>query len=232
MQISPKYIENEKAWYWKYLSEFRSSEGRSLEEIELERANKLIQELGPENWWLDRWKLSPKPFSDVLEMIKVVERFFPQDAPLRYLEFGCCFGTTFTWFLKHFHNAMGVGLEVMDFRYEVSRWLLQRMEDEWNLKGRWEVHHKSVMEMPFSRHSFDIVFMDTNHMETDYEYIIHLIKNEYVKPNFLFLGDDPFHTGTKISREKFIEKYGDQYPVITDSQYNLWYFQKGLEPKL
>src|ERR1700726_1671713 len=175
-QQAIKYPNN--SWFWPILEEYRDSKGRTLEEAELANVFKIFQsETERKKAIADRrWMWSPKGEEGVNHLITLLEAFFSPEEGFTYLEFGTCFGTTFAQVLGHFKNARGIGLEVSPNRWDVTRWLIHRMDATWNLSDRIQLHNTSIGDVPFGPNSVDAVFMDTNHVYPDeFDYIMHIL---------------------------------------------------------
>jgi hypothetical protein len=107
-------------------------------------------------------------------------------------------------------------------RSDVTQWLMNRMDAEWHLLNRVQLHNASILDVPFKPDSVDAVLMDTNHLYPDeYDYIMHLISNNILRKGFLFAIDDPLHTGTDTTRRRFIADQGGMYKNITREDKNL-----------
>ncbi len=215
------------SWFWPILEEYRDSEGRTLEEAEFANAGEFFKS-GTECKQAiatRRWMSSPKSEKDVQQLLTLLEAFFRPDEDFTYLEFGTCFGTTFAPVLAHFANASGIGLEVNKPRFNVTYWLMQRMDERWNLVKRSELHRASVLDVLFAPNSIDAVFMDTSHVfPDDLEYIRHLTSNGILRKGFVFVVDDPLHSGTDITRRQFIREESAKYEIITRPDKTLWWF--------
>lgn len=223
----PETTHPDNSWYWPHFDAYRDPQGRTLEEAEnewLENADLPPDQIA-EIITKQQWKLSPKPESDTRFMLQVMEAFFNPIEPLTYFEFGTCFGTTITTVLRKFSCARGIGLEVNPARYDVSRWIGQQVCDEFDLTDRLDLRNCSLTEAKLKPNSIDVVFMDTNHRyPDDYQYICHLLGSGALREGFLFLGDDPMHSGTDQARKQFISEQSDNYRIITRPDKNLWWF--------
>jgi predicted O-methyltransferase YrrM len=102
--------------------------------------------------------------------------------------------------------------------------MVEKQKRTFGLEGRVVLQPVSILEATLQRESVDVVFMDTNHTYDDYNYIMHLLENSVLRRGFLFIVDDPLHTGTDLARKQFIEKHSDSYKVITRTDWNLWWF--------
>ena len=174
-----------------------------------------------------RWRDSPKSERDTAIMLRLIESFFDRDDDFTYLEFGTCFGTTLSSVLRHFRNTRGIGLEVDPARFAVTRWLQEKVGEELATQGRIELHCTNVLCAPFAPASIDVVFMDTNHRyPDDYAYITYLLEGGFLRDGFLFIGDDPMHTGTSRARESFIRARSSEFRIITREDWNLWWFYR------
>jgi predicted O-methyltransferase YrrM len=217
----------DRSWFWPILDEYRDSSGRTLHEVELANSFEFFnsESLRREAVANKRWTWSPKTEVGVDQLIALLEAFFDPDESFTYLEFGTCFGTTFTRVLGHFQNARGIGLEVNRGRAEVTRWLVGRMDPLWHLRERVELYHTSILELPLQPDSVNAVLMDTNHVYPDeFEFIMHLLGKRILRRGFVFVIDDPAHTGTDTTRKRFIAEHGDHYKNITRIDKNLWWF--------
>jgi len=217
----------DRSWFWPILEEYRDSEGRTLEEAEFANAGEFFKSETECKQAIAtrRWMSSPKSEKDVQQLLTLLEAFFCPDEDFTYLEFGTCFGTTFARVLAHFPNAKGIGLEVNKSRFHVTCWLMQWVDERWNLVKRAELHRASVVDVPFAPNSIDAVFMDTSHVfPDDLEYIRHLTSNGVLRKGFVFVVDDPLHSGTDIARRQFISKESAKYKIITRRDKNLWWF--------
>jgi hypothetical protein len=215
------------SWFWSVLEKYRDREGHTLEEVELANAVEIFkcETERKEAIASKRWTWSPKSEEGVDHLIMLLEAFFHPDETFTYLEFGTCYGTTIARVLAHFKNARGIGLEVSQVRSDVARWLINRMDADWHLSKRVEVHKASILDVPLEPNSVDAVLMDTNHLYPDeYEYIMHLTRNNILRKGFIFAVDDPLHTGTDTTRKRFIAEHSDKYKSITRSDKNLWWF--------
>ena len=218
----------DQSWYWPVLEEYRDSNGRTLEEAEndwiaasdlpVEQVSKMVS--------TQQWTLSPKPESATRFMMQIIEAFYHPNDEFSYLEFCTCFGTTIATVLKHFENAHGIGLEMNPSRFAVSSWLADRMRNEFHLDNRLSIQQNNLLDADLAPKSIDIVFMDTNHRyPDDYDYVIHLLKSGILSEDFIFIGDDPMHTGTQRAREQLILEFKQQYRFITRPDKNLWWFR-------
>ncbi|MFQ5503051.1 MAG: hypothetical protein ACE5EQ_12270 [Phycisphaerae bacterium] len=211
----------DESWFWPVLDEYRDASGRTL--IECER-DVLIQS-EPEH--IDTmlrersWKTWPKPAHRVEQMIQVITAFRNPNEPIGYLEFGTCWGTTFLSVMQAFPKARGTGLEITPHRCEVSRWMVKRTGD-----NRSEIRNESITQAKLDTESIDVVFMDTNHGEDDYDFIRHVLDSGWLRRHWLFVCDDPNHSGTKIARERLMRDFDDTYKIITRPDINLWWFWK------
>jgi hypothetical protein len=224
-QNEGKYFDN--SWFWPFLDEYRDPEGRTLEEVEFSQVPmKFESELERENAIkVRRWAWSPKSEKEVNQLLNLLEGFFHLDEQFTYLEFGACFGTTFCSVLARFPNAKGIGLEVDQYRFDVTKWLIERLDKQFSLVNRVKLYNQSVLDAPLEQNSIDVVLMDTNHKyPDDFDYVMHLINSGVLRKNFLFIGDDPLHTGTDIARKRFIEEHSHSHKIITRKDKNLWWF--------
>jgi len=198
------------SWFWSTLDEYRDGKGRTISEIDY-----------------PRWRLSPKPERQVDYLIQVINDHFEKTDGFSYFEFGVCFGTTFTQVLSWFSKANGLGLEFDPIRFEVAKWMINRPSGNKNLTGRTRFHQISFEDYPLPADSIDVVFMDTDHDYPDeFNFIIRLLKSGALRKNFLFLVDDPFHTGTDIARGKLIEGHSDNLEIHTVAEWSLWWFKE------
>lgn len=217
------------SWFWPVLEEYRDHQGRTLEEVELANVGGyfLTEEERNHAIATHRWRLSPKRDSNVDHLITLLEAFFEPNDRFTCLEFGTCFGTTLSRVLAHFRDARAIGLESNPARHEVTQWLVERMDSEWNLKDRVVLHRAALLDAPLEECSIDAVFMDTSHMYPgDFECIMHLVNGSFLRRGFVFVGDDPMHSGTKLSRERFMSEHNDLYRIITRVDKDLWWFFK------
>ena len=198
------------SWFWPILDEYRDGKGRTISEIDY-----------------PRWRLSPKPERQVNYQIQVINDHFGPTDCFSYFEFGVCFGTTFTQVLSWFPKANGIGLEINPKRFEVAKWMVERPFGGKNLAGRTRFHQIGFEDYPLSANSIDVVFMDTNHQYPDeFNYIIRLLESGALRKNYLFLIDDPFHTGTDIARRRLIEERSDSLEIHTVGEWGLWWFKE------
>jgi hypothetical protein len=219
------------SWYWPLLERYRDQEGRTLAQSEyawLSRPGVFDDEDVQDQFLKSgRWALSPRPGESVGAITQLIGAFFAPEEAFNYLEFGACFGTTFAAVMGQFPNAHGIALEQVPERAAVARWLIQEMDVKWNLAARTEVRTHSVLETDLSRASVDVVFMDTDHgYPGDYDYVMYLLDSGALAPGFLFIGEDPFHTGTDTSRRRLISELSDAYKFITRPDLNLFWFYK------
>ena len=216
------------SWFWPVLDEYRDVVGRNLEEAEIDWAKasgRLTDADTTEYIASKRYTASPKSQTGVHQMLALMESFFHPSEKFTYLEFGTCFGTTLAYILAYFKNAHAIGVEVTEARFDMTRWLVGRMSSQWNLESRVKLYKSSILDVPLSSNSIDVVFMDTDHKyPNDLEYIMYLLNSGVLRANFLFIGDDPIHTGTKKSREHFIAEQSSKYKIITRPDKNLWWF--------
>ena len=217
----------DESWFWPVLEHYRSHDGRTVEEVENAwlRASGISVDASARMISDRQWRLSPKSEQAGRNVIQLIEAFqHPTDA-FTYLEFGTCFGTTIASVLRRFDNARGIGLEVNPARFEISCWLTKRMRTDFHIADRLTLMQMDVRNAPLQPDSIDIVFMDTNHCyPDDYEYIMHLLNGNVLRKGFLFIGDDPLHTGTNLAREHFIRQHSASYRIITRADKNLWWF--------
>jgi hypothetical protein len=152
-----------------------------------------------------RWMLSPKPQREIeMLLARVAERFAP-DAPITYLEFGTCYGTTFCAVMSYLEAATGIGLEIDPHRFDVTRWMATHVGSQMGFADRITLLNSGILEASLERQSVDLVLMDTNHRyPDDYDFVMRLIEGEILRPGFLFIGDDPTQDGTDTSRKRFI----------------------------
>lgn len=220
------------SWYWPILEQYRDSQGRTLEESELnwiaaDQSELFVASRKEEYLTTKKWMSSPRPAADVDHVVHLIESHFPVDGAFTYLEFGACFGTTISQVMSRFPNARGIGVEFVPARYDVVKYTLQQKDAEWNLVKRVELLQGSILKAPLRPDSIDVVFMDTNHVFPDeYNYVKHLLDGGFLRKGFLFIGDDPLHTGTDETRRYFIEKHGGEFKVITHEGWNLWWFYR------
>lgn len=216
------------SWFWPILAEYRDREGRTLREAEhhwlgvsgrdAEAVARAIDD--------DQWNLSPKCEMFVRYLLEVIETRFARNEEFTYLEFGTCFGTTITNVLRYFHRAKGIGLEVTPERFEVGSWLANRVDESYKLGGRLQLRCSQLTQAMIEPNSIDVVFMDTDHRyPDDYEYVMYLLDQGILRHGFLFVGDDPMHTGTCQARERFIAQQSDKFGITTSPQKNLWWFE-------
>jgi len=225
LQQPAKYPNN--SWFWRFLEEYRDAQGRTLEEAELANAFEIFQSETERKKAIAarRWTWSPKSEKEVTYLTTLLEAFFHPDETFTYLEFGTCFGTTLTRVLGHFKNACGIGLEINPTRSDVTRWLISRMDATWNLSQRVKLFKGSIVDVSLEPKSVDVVFMDTNHVYPDeFEYITYILKSNLLRDGFVFVGDDPLHTGSDTTRRRFIAEQSRNYRIITREDKNLWWF--------
>jgi len=208
-------------WYWPVLDEYRDADGRTLVECDLAWMAKCRPDYVDQYRRERGWQWSPKPAAHVAHMIQVLSAFFNPVEPMTYLEFGSCWGTTLASVLSAFPRAHAIGLEPNPYRYDVTRFMLDRT----GVAGRASLRCCAVQEADVAPNSVDVVFMDTNHTEEDYDYILHVLGSGWLRRHWLFVGDDPEHTGTKVARERFIERFAGTYHIITRPDLNLWWFR-------
>lgn len=215
------------SWFSPVLDHYRDPQGRTLEQAE---AAWLVASDNPPDvidraLAADRWKLSPKSEHHTTHLLRLIERFFGRDDAFTYLEFGTCFGTTLVSVMRHFQRAGAIGLEINPARFDITRWLVDRMREPFVLGDRVALHLCGLTDAPLPAASVDVVFMDTNHRyPDDYEYIVQLLGRRVLTDGFLFVGDDPLHTGTCQSRERFIREYATRFTIETCTRRNLWWF--------
>lgn len=217
------------SWFWPVLEEYRDVAGRTLEEAACAwiRSSTLFasESQREEAVATKRWMLAPRSEKGVEQIIDLLIGFFPSNRAFTYLEFGTCFGTTLARLLAAFPLARGIGVEVDPARFDVTRWLIARMDTEWNLRSRVTLWNASISDVPLPPASIDVVFMDTNHVYADDRAsIAHLTTCGALAEGFVFLGDDPFHSGTRLARERFIADQGSRYEIETSAARNLWWF--------
>lgn len=222
------------SWYWELLRRYRDRSGRTLKEAEMAwmAHSDIFDSEAQRREFLttNRWTLSPRPAGGphgVNVLINLISSFFGADEEFTYLEFGMCFGTTFAQVLGHFKNACGIGVELVPERCEVARWVVNEMNQRWALNPRVDIQCSSILEARIPPGSVDVVFMDTSHKYPhDYEFVNRLVKGGHMKPKFLFIGDDPLHTGTDEARRRLIVEWSHRYKFITRSDLNLfWFFE-------
>ena len=213
------------SWFWPVLKNYRDEAGRTLKECEEEWISRDLEAENAQNYISkELWRYSPKPSSAVVKLTQLLEAFFGKHDQFTYVEFGVCFGTTLAQVGLTFPNVHLIGFEQLEARYKVASWLVNRVAQTFPFPKS-ELYCCPVLNHGFSPGSVDVVYMDTNHeYPNDYEYILHFLSSGYLKKDFVFIGDDPTHTGTKTSRERFISEYSHQYKIITREDWNLWWF--------
>lgn len=160
-------------------------------------------------------------------MLRFLNDFLDKDRAFNYLEFGICFGTTFGMVMSNFTNANGFGLEIDPNRFEVCKWIVDCMGKAIGFQDRVTLKCGGILEQKLEPNSIDVVFMDTNHTALDdYDFIMHIINSGALREDFLFVGDDPTHSGTDESRKQFIDRHSDQYHIVTRVDMNLWWFKE------
>ncbi len=222
-------MQLEHSWFWPVLSEYQDSQGRALEEAEhdwVKTSNnpcEVIDSFIAQRKW--RWSPTSERFTGYI--IELIESFRDREEPFRYLEFGTCFGTTIASVLRHFRQARGIGLEIIPSRFDVTRWLIGRVDHDFRVSDRIDLRPVGLYEAQLEANSVDVVFMDTDHRyPDDHDYIRYLLDGDILRPGFLFIGDDPMHTGTKLARERFIQENDGRYHIETLPQENLWWFRR------
>ncbi len=199
-------------WFWPILNQYRDSNGRALSELErLAFHDDHIIEF------------SPTPEYQTVFMIDLIEKFFSRDTPLTYVEFGTCFGTTFSSILHYFNNMKGIGFDRCAHRFHISQWMLGCVDK----KMEYELHQCDVIDYSFQKESIDIVFMDTDHIfEEEMRSFNFFFDNQYLSENFLFLCDDPMHSGTKKFRESIVNELPNGVAYSLEQAFNLFYFYR------
>ena len=128
--------------------------------------------------------------------------------------------------LRHFSHARGIGLEMDLRRYDVSAWLIQQIGRQFDLGERVSLEQTNLLDTSLAPHSVDVVFMDTDHRyPQDYEYITYLLDSHILRPDFLFIGDDPYHTGTQEARRRLESEPCHRLDIETRPDWNLWWFR-------
>ncbi len=215
------------SYFWPLLAAYRDAEGRTI--VETEEAALRARGMGE----LDvkarmqghRWMSSPKPQREINMLLGLIGTHFTADAPITYLEFGTCYGTTFSAVMSYLTAAQGIGLEIDPYRFDVSQWVVTQAGAQMGFADRVTLLNAGVLEAPLERQSVDLVLMDTNHRyPDDYEFVMRLIDDEILRPGFLFVGDDPTQAGTDTSRKRFIEEHGNRFAIEIRTDLNLWWF--------
>lgn len=217
------------SWFWSVLEEYRDAAGQTLEEAACAwiRSSDLFasERQREEAVATRRWVWAPRSEAGVEHMIHLLHSFFHPESAFTYLEFGTCFGTTLARMLAAFKNAHAIGVEVHQARFEVTRWLINRMDAQWHLSNRVELQRASILDVSLPPASVDVVFMDTNHLyPDDFEFIMYLTTSGVLRQGFVFIGDDPLHTGTHLARQRFIAEQSARYQIVTKPAKNLWWF--------
>ena len=219
------------SWFWPLLDRYRDQQGNTLEGTEIVR----VQASGASPQVIDRliaerqWQFSPKSEPAMQRLIQLIESAHGPSDSFTHLEFGTCFGTTIASVLQHFRNARGIGLEMDPARFRVSEWLVKQVGRSCDLAGRLSLQQTNLLEAELSPDSVDVVFMDTDHRyPDDYGYLMHLLAGPILRPGFLFIGDDPLHTGTKQARERLIREQSHFLDIATRPDWNLWWFRMRL----
>jgi predicted O-methyltransferase YrrM len=233
-RLLPTQNRPNESWYWKKLAAYRDKQGRTLKQAELawmEHANVFCSEaMRREFLTTNRWMSSPRPSSGPLGvsvLAELIGAFYGLEDDFTYLEFGLCFGTTFAQILGTFKNARGIGIEIVPERFEVAQWMIEQADATWKLQGRAQLRCSSVLQANLPESSVDVVFMDTSHAYPDeYHMVRHLFDAGMIKPKFLFVGDDPMHSGTDVTRRRLITEWGERYKFITRPDLNLYWFFK------
>ncbi len=215
------------SWFWPVLEQYRDDEGHTLGEAEQAwlQASTLPREVIDKAVSTQQWRSSPKSARGVGFVIDLIESRFDRNDSFTYLEFGVCFGTTIASVLQHFHNARGIGLEINPARRHVAKWVCDHVADRFALSGRVNIMSHSVLDAPLAPDCIDVVMMDTDHRyPDDLNYVEHVLRCGALREGFLFIGDDPMHTGTQRAREQFTSEHSSTYSVEVSERQNLWWF--------
>ena len=67
--------------------------------------------------------------------------------------------------------------------------------------------------------------MDTNHVyPEEYDLILHFLDRDLLRRGFLFVVDDPTHSGTDSALQQFLRERSDEFKILTSAEKNLWWF--------
>ncbi len=215
------------SYFWPLLAEYRSPEGLTIDQAEANalRRRGFDNDAVQTRMDVHRWMLSPKPQREIEMLLGRIGKRFPASAPVTYLEFGTCYGTTFCAVMSYLEAANGIGLEIDPHRFDVTRWMVERVGSQIGFADRVTLLNTGVLEAKLEKHSVDLVLMDTNHRyPDDYDFVMRLIDGEVLRPGFLFIGDDPTQDGIDTSRRRFIDEHSARFHIETRADFNLWWF--------
>ena len=216
------------SFFWPLLQNYRSPTGQTIVESEIASMKSwgFSEERIAEDMSTNRWMSSPKPQRDTIGMLSLLAGLVPVESEVGYLEFGTCFGTTFSSVMSLYPNGHGTGLEKDPGRYQISKYVIESVGREMGFLDRINLHNASISEFELKPNSLDIVFMDTDHKyPNDYNYIHRLLDSGALRDGFVFVGDDPFHSGTDTSRLRFIDESSDEFEIQTDEALDLFWFR-------